>query len=153
MKKITPCLWFDNKAEEAVHFYMSLFPEGEILHINRYPEETPGLAGQVLTIYFRLAGQEFIALNGGPVYKFTEAVSLSVDCSSQEEIDFYWEKFTEEGEESQCGWLKDKYGLSWQIVPSNLGQLLYNHDPDKAQRSMAALLKMKKIVIAGLSDI
>ena len=142
MKKITPCLWFDNQLEEAISFYSSIFPDSELLTISRYPEGTPGLAGKVLTATFRLAGQEFIALNGGPMFKFTEAVSLSVDCKDQEEIDFYWNRLSEYGEESMCGWLKDKFGLSWQVVP----------EPEKAQLGMQALLKMRKIDINALKQ-
>ena len=152
MKKITPCLWFDNQLEEAISFYSSIFPDSELLTISRYPEGTPGLAGKVLTATFRLAGQEFIALNGGPMFKFTEAVSLSVDCKDQEEIDFYWSRLSEYGEESMCGWLKDKFGLSWQVVPENLGALIYHPDPEKAQLGMQALLKMRKIDINALKQ-
>jgi predicted 3-demethylubiquinone-9 3-methyltransferase (glyoxalase superfamily) len=152
MKKITPCLWFDNQLEEAISFYTSIFPDSEVHTVSRYPEGTPGLAGKVLTASFRLAGQEFIALNGGPMFRFTEAVSFSVDCRDQEEIDFYWNRLTEGGEESMCGWLKDKFGLSWQIVPADLGTLLYYHDPEKAKLSMQALLKMRKIDIKTLKQ-
>ena len=147
MKKITPCLWFDNQLEEAINFYSSVFPDLEVLNINRYPEGTPDLAGRVLTATFSMAGQEFIALNGGPLFKFTEAVSFSIDCKTQEEVDFYWNKLTEGGKESMCGWLKDKFGLSWQVVPSELGEWIYNAEAEKAQRAMQALFKMKKIEI------
>ena len=136
MKKITPCLWFDNQLEEALTFYAYIFPDFVVQQINRYPEEPPGLAGKVLTAMFRLAGQDFIALDSGPMFRFTEAVSFSIDCTDQNEIDYYWTKLLEGGEESYCGWLKDKFGLSWQVVPSELGTLLYNHDPVKAQRAM-----------------
>jgi predicted 3-demethylubiquinone-9 3-methyltransferase (glyoxalase superfamily) len=152
MKKITPCLWFDNQLEEAISFYYSIFPDCEVMTMSRYPEGTPGLAGKVLTATFRLAGQEFIALNGGPMFKFTEAISLSIDCKDQEEIDFYWNRLTEGGEESMCGWLKDKYGLSWQVVPADLGNLIYHPDPVKAQRAMQALLKMRKLDIKALKQ-
>ena len=152
MKKITPCLWFDNQLEDAINFYTSIFPDCEVFSINRYPEGTPGLGGKILTASFRLAGQDFIALNGGPMFKFTEAISLSIDCKDQEEIDYYWNKLTEEGEESMCGWLKDRYGLSWQVVPANLGSLLYNPDPEKAQKAMQAMLKMRKFDIDKLKQ-
>jgi predicted 3-demethylubiquinone-9 3-methyltransferase (glyoxalase superfamily) len=150
MQKITPCLWFDNQVEEVIGFYTSIFPDSEIIDINRYPEGTPDLAGKVLTATFRLSGHEFIALNGGPMFKFTEAVSFSVDCRNQEEIDYYWNRLTEGGEESMCGWLKDKFGLSWQVVPTELGSLLFHPEPEKAQRAMKALLKMRKIDIETL---
>jgi predicted 3-demethylubiquinone-9 3-methyltransferase (glyoxalase superfamily) len=152
MKKITPCLWFDNQLEEAISFYTSIFPDSEVLTVSRYPEGTTGLAGKVLTATFRLAGQEFIALNGGPMFKFTEAVSMSVDCRDQEEIDLYWNRLADGGEESMCGWLKDRFGLSWQVVPEKLGTLIYHPDPDKAQRAMQALLKMRKIDINALKQ-
>jgi len=152
MKKITPCLWFDDRLEEAINFYSSIFPDLEVLSINRYPEGTPDLAGRVLTATFSMAGQEFIALNGGPLFKFTEAVSFSIDCKTQEEVDFYWNKLTEGGKESMCGWLKDKFGLSWQVVPSELGEWIYNAEPEKAQRAMQALFKMRKINIAILEQ-
>ena len=152
MKKITPCLWFDNQLEEAISFYSSIFPDSEVLTVSRYPKGTPGLAGKVLTAAFRFAGQEFIALNGGPMFKFTEAVSLSIDCKDEEEIDYYWNRLIEGGEESMCGWLKDKFGLSWQVVPGNLGTLIYHTDPEKAQRAMQALLKMRKIDIKALKQ-
>jgi predicted 3-demethylubiquinone-9 3-methyltransferase (glyoxalase superfamily) len=147
MKKITPCLWFDNQLEEAIGFYISVFPDSEILNISRYPEGTPDFAGKVLTATFRLSGHEFIALNGGPLFKFTEAVSFSVDCKTQEEVDYYWNKLSEGGEESMCGWLKDKFGLSWQVVPTELGSWISHQDPEKAQRAMQALFKMRKIDI------
>jgi predicted 3-demethylubiquinone-9 3-methyltransferase (glyoxalase superfamily) len=145
MKKITPCLWFDHRLEEAIGFYSSVFPDLEVLNMNRYPQGTPELAGKVLTATFRMAGQTFIALNGGPLFKFNEAVSFSIDCESQQEVDYYWNKLTEGGEESMCGWLKDKFGLSWQVVPADLGSLLYHPDPEKAQEAKQALFKMRKI--------
>jgi predicted 3-demethylubiquinone-9 3-methyltransferase (glyoxalase superfamily) len=150
MQKITPCLWFDNQLEEAITFYASVFPDLEVLNMNRYPEGTPDLAGKVLTASFRMAGQAFIALNGGPLFRFTEAVSFSIDCKTQEEVDYYWNKLTEDGEESMCGWLRDKFGLSWQVVPAELGSLLYHPDPQKAQRAMQALFNMRKIDIETL---
>jgi predicted 3-demethylubiquinone-9 3-methyltransferase (glyoxalase superfamily) len=150
MQKITPCLWFDDRLEEAINFYSSIFSDLEVMNINRYPEGTPKLAGKVLTATFRMAGQTFIALNGGPLFKFTEAVSFSIDCETQEEVDYYWNKLTDGGEESMCGWLRDKFGLSWQVVPTELGSWLYHPDPEKAQRAMQALLKMRKIDIETL---
>jgi predicted 3-demethylubiquinone-9 3-methyltransferase (glyoxalase superfamily) len=150
MKKITPCLWYDSQAEEAARFYVSVFPDSEILNISRYPEGTPDLAGKVLTVFFRLNGEDFIALNGGPLFQFTEAVSFSIDCKDQEEVDYYWNKLTEGGEESQCGWLKDRFGLSWQVVPTDLGKWIYNPNPAKAQKAMMEMLKMQKLDIAVL---
>lgn len=145
MQKITTFLWFDNQAEEAMDFYCSLFKDSKILSVSRYGEAGPGPKGQVMTGTFQLNGQEFMALNGGPEYKFTEAVSLFVNCETQQEVDELWGKLSEGGEEGPCGWLKDKYGLSWQIVPSLLGKLLSDKDAAKAQRVMQAMLKMKKI--------
>jgi predicted 3-demethylubiquinone-9 3-methyltransferase (glyoxalase superfamily) len=145
MQKITTFLWFDNQAEEAMNFYCSLFKDSKILSVSRYGEAGPGPKGQVMTGTFQLNGQEFIALNGGPEYKFTEAISLFVNCETQQEVDELWGKLSEGGEEGPCGWLKDKYGLSWQIVPSLLGKLLSDKDAAKAQRVMQAMLKMKKI--------
>ena len=145
MQKITTFLWFDNQAEEAMNFYCSLFKDSKILSVSRYGEAGPGPKGQVMTGTFQLNGQEFMALNGGPEYKFTEAISLFVNCETQQEVDELWGKLTEGGEEGPCGWLKDKYGLSWQIVPTLLGKLLGDKDAAKAQRVMQAMLKMKKI--------
>ncbi len=150
MQKITPFLWFDNQAEEAVNFYTSIFKNSEIGSVTRYQEGSPGPEGTVMTVTFRLDGQEFIALNGGPQFKFTEAISFSVACKTQEEVDELWEKLTEGGEEGPCGWLKDKYGVSWQINPTVLGELLSDPDPVKSQRVMQAMLQMKKIDIEGL---
>jgi len=149
-QKITPFLWFDNNAEEAINFYISLFKNSEILGISRMPEGAPGPAGAMITGNFRLDGQEFIALNGGPHYKFTEAISLLIDCKSQEEVDFLWEKLSEGGEQGQCGWVKDKFGLSWQVIPSALGELMGDPDPAKAGRVMQAMMQMHKIDIAAL---
>lgn len=150
MKKITPFLWFNDKAEEAMNFYVSLFKNSKIVSIARYGDTVPGMKGRVLTGIFQLDGQEFMALDGGPQFPFTEAVSLYVDCADQEEVDFYWDKLVEGGEPGVCGWLKDKYGLSWQIVPSELGELLQNKDPAIANRVMQAMLKMHKIDIKAL---
>jgi predicted 3-demethylubiquinone-9 3-methyltransferase (glyoxalase superfamily) len=150
MQKITPCLWFDDQAEEAVNLYLSIFKNSKILGLTRYGENMPGTQGKVMTIKFQLDGQEFLALNGGPEFHFTEAISFSVDCENQEEIDTLWEKLSEGGEKVQCGWLKDKYGLSWQIVPKILGELLQDSDPERSQRVMEAVMQMKKIDIAAL---
>jgi predicted 3-demethylubiquinone-9 3-methyltransferase (glyoxalase superfamily) len=154
MQKISPFLWFDDQAEEAANFYVSIFKDSKITHVSRYSEagqEVHGKPpGSVMTVGFELDGQAFTALNGGPVFKFTEAVSFVVDCETQEEIDHLWDKLTEGGTEVECGWLKDKYGLSWQIVPTVLGELLGGPDPEKSQRVMQALLKMKKLDIKTL---
>jgi len=151
MSKISPFLWFDSQAEEAANFYVSIFPNSKIGKISRYGEAGPGPKGSVIVVEFELDGQRILALNGGPQFKFTEAISLSVDCKSQEEVDRYWQKLTSGGgSEGPCGWLKDRYGLSWQINPAILGQLLADPDPQKSRRVMEAMLKMKKIVIADL---
>ena len=145
MQKITPFLWFDDKAEEAMNFYVSIFKDSKILDVTRYGEAGPGRQGTVMTGTFQLNGQEFMALNGGPEFKFTEAVSFFVNCETQQEVDELWEKLSEGGEEGQCGWLKDKYGLSWQIVPAILGELMNDKDAGKAKRVMQAMLQMHKI--------
>jgi predicted 3-demethylubiquinone-9 3-methyltransferase (glyoxalase superfamily) len=150
MTKITPFLWFDTQAEEAARFYVSVFPNSKIVKIARYGEAGPGPAGSVMTVAFELDGQPFIALNGGPHYKFTEAISFSVNCKTQSEVDEYWTKLSEGGEEGPCGWLKDKFGLSWQVNPTILGEMLSDPDPEKAKLVMGAMLKMKKIDIAEL---
>jgi thioredoxin type arsenate reductase len=150
MPKISPFLWFDTQAEEAAHFYVSIFNNSKVVNVTRYGEAGPGPKGSVMTVEFELDGQAFTALNGGPHFKFTEAISFSVDCRTQEEVDKYWQKLSEGGEEGPCGWLKDKYGLSWQINPTILGEMLNDPDPQKAKRVMEAMLKMKKIDIAGL---
>ena len=152
MQKITPFLWFDNQAEEAVNFYISLFKNSKILSISRYGEAGPGPAGSVLTVAFQLDGQEFVALNGGPQFPFTEAISLFVNCETQEEVDELWAKFTAGGEESQCGWLKDKYGLSWQIIPQGLVEMLSSPDSAKSLRATQAMLTMKKIDLAKIKE-
>jgi predicted 3-demethylubiquinone-9 3-methyltransferase (glyoxalase superfamily) len=159
MQTITPFLWFDDKAEEAAEFYVSLFSSrrgadsgrgpSKVLEVSRYGEAGPGTPGSVMVVKFQLDGQEFTALNGGPEFPFTEAISFQVDCASQEEVDELWNALTADGgEESQCGWLKDRYGLSWQIVPTRLTELLLDSDPERAQRAMKAMLQMKKIDIA-----
>ena len=150
MQKITPFLWFDNHAEEAANFYVSIFKNSKILSISRYGEAGPGPKGSAMTVMFQLDGEEFIALNGGPLFKFTEAISFVVNCETQQEVDEFWEKLSEDGGESRCGWLKDKYGLSWQIVPTILGKLMTDPDPQKSKRVMEAMLKMEKIVIDDL---
>jgi predicted 3-demethylubiquinone-9 3-methyltransferase (glyoxalase superfamily) len=150
MQKITPFLWFDNNAEEAVNFYASIFKDAKILEVVRYGEAGPGPEGTAMTVSFELFGQEFIALNGGPHFKFNEAISFSVNCETQEEVDEFWEKLTDGGTESRCGWLKDKYGLSWQVNPSILGKMLNDTDPQKAKRVMEAMLQMDKIDIPTL---
>jgi predicted 3-demethylubiquinone-9 3-methyltransferase (glyoxalase superfamily) len=150
MQKITPFLWFDGNAEEAANFYASIFANSKIVNICRYGEAGPGPEGSVMTVEFQLEGQDFIALNGGPQFKFTEAVSFSVNCETQEEVDKFWEKLSNGGEEGPCGWLKDRYGLSWQVNPTVLGEMLSDPDPAKAQRVMEAMLQMKKIDIRRL---
>ena len=150
MQKITPFLWFDDKAEEAMDLYVSLFKHSKILSVVRYGDAGPGPKGSVMTARFQIEGQDFVALNGGPHFKFTEAVSFVVNCETQEEVDYFWGKLSAGGQESQCGWLKDKYGLSWQIVPTILVELLQDQDAEKSQRVMKAMLQMKKIDIPAL---
>ena len=152
MQKITPFLWFDNRAEEAMNFYTSIFKNSKVGNITRYGEAGPGPAGSVLTASFELDGLEFTALNGGPQFKFTEAISLHVACESQDEVDYYWDKLGDGGRIDQCGWLKDKFGLSWQIVPTILHKLLSDPDRGKANRVMQAMLQMKKLDIAKLKQ-
>ena len=149
-QKIRPFLWFDDNAEEAMNFYVSIFKNSEILSVSRYGEAGPGPAGTVMSATFRLDGQEFMALNAGPHFTFTEAISFFIDCESQDEVDELWEKLSEGGETSQCGWLKDIFGLSWQVIPSILGELLQDPDPERANRVMQAMLQMTKIDIAKL---
>jgi predicted 3-demethylubiquinone-9 3-methyltransferase (glyoxalase superfamily) len=152
MPKITPCLWFDTQAEEAANFYTSVFKNSNILEVSRYGEGAPRPAGMVMTVSFELDGQRFTALNGGPEFTFSEAVSFQVNCETQEEVDEYWTKLTEGGEESQCGWLKDRYGLSWQIIPNRLMELLNDPDPARCQRVMQAMLQMRKIDVPTLEQ-
>jgi len=149
-QRITPFLWFDGQAEEAANFYVSIFPNSKVSSTSRYGEAGPGPKGSVMTIAFDLDGLSFTALNGGPMFKFTEAISLVVHCETQAEVDHYWDKLSAGGQQVQCGWLKDKYGLSWQIVPNALIELAQDKDPAKSQRVMAAMMQMKKIDIAGL---
>ena len=154
IQRITPFLWFDTQAEDAAHFYVSTFKNSRIGSVARYDEETAKAAGRpqgsVMTVAFELDGQEFTALNGGPVFKFTEAISFVVNCDTQEEVDHFWEKLSAGGREIQCGWLTDKFGVSWQVVPTVLIEMLQDKDPEKAKRVMAAMLKMTKIEIAPL---
>jgi predicted 3-demethylubiquinone-9 3-methyltransferase (glyoxalase superfamily) len=152
MNEITPCLWFDTDGEEAASFYTSVFPNSRIVEVARYGEAGPRPAGTVMTVSFELDGQKFLALNGGPEFTFSEAISFQVSCNNQEEVDTFWSKLSEGGEEGPCGWLKDKFGLSWQIVPTRLPELLSDPDADKAQRVMAAMLKMRKIEIDALEE-
>ena len=149
-QKITPCLWFDTEGEEAAEFYTAVFPNSRILQVSRYGSAGPRPEGTVMTVDFELDGQRFIALNGGPDFSFTEALSFSVDCETQEEVDAYWSALSEGGQEGPCGWLKDRFGLSWQIVPKVLVHLLKDPDREKSQRAMAAMLRMGKIEIAEL---
>lgn len=149
-QKITTCLWFDAQAEEAAEFYVSVFDGSRVLNVARYGEGGPGPAGQAMTVEFEIDGRRFTGLNGGPAFTFNESVSFVIDCSSQEEVDRYWSALTDGGSEGQCGWLKDKYGVSWQVVPSVLGQLLGGPDPEGSQRAMRAMLGMRKLDIAGL---
>ena len=149
-QKITPFLWFDTQAEEAAKFYTSIFKDSKIGKVSRYGDAGPGPKGSVMVISFRLEGQEFTALNGGPHFKFTPAISLMVNCDTQEEVDDFWEKLSEGGRKDRCGWLQDKYGLSWQIVPTALSRLMSTPDREKANRVMQAMLKMDKLDIAAL---
>ena len=150
MQKIVPFLWFDDQAEEAMNHYISIFPDSKVLSVMRYGDTGPGPKGTVMTATFQLAGQEFMALNGGPQFQFTEAVSLFVKCEKQEEVDELWQKLSAGGQAGPCGWLKDRYGLSWQIIPTVLGEMLQDPDPEKSNRVMRAMLQMSKIDLAAL---
>jgi len=151
MEKLTPCLWFNGNAEEAVNLYISLFPDSHIKEVSRYPDAMPEMAGKVLTIIFQLAGRDYMALNAGAEFPFTEAFSLVIDCKDQAEVDYFWDRLTADGgEESMCGWLKDKFGLSWQVVPRELSALISDPDPAKASRATQAMLQMRKIDIAAV---
>jgi predicted 3-demethylubiquinone-9 3-methyltransferase (glyoxalase superfamily) len=152
MSKITSCLWFDTEGEEAAKFYTSVFPNSKVVDVARYGSAGPRPEGMVMTVSFELDGQSFVALNGGPDFTFNEAISFQVDCKNQEEVDAYWNKLSEGGEQGPCGWLKDKFGVSWQIVPTVLTQLIGDPDREKSQRVMAAMLNMKKIEIAELEQ-
>lgn len=152
MQKLTPFLWFDNQAEEAADFYVAIFKNSKIVSIDRYGDAGPGPKGTVMIATFQIDGQEFVALNGGPRFKFTEAISFVVNCETQEEVDYFWEKLSAGGEKSRCGWLKDKFGLSWQVVPTILDKLMHAKDAVKAQRVMQAMLQMDKIDIKTLKQ-
>lgn len=152
MQKITPFLWFDGKAEEAAKFYTSIFKNSKLGQIRRYGDAGPGPKGSVLTASFAIEGQEFVALNGGPQFTFTPAISFFVNCETQEEVDEFWDKLSEGGKKSRCGWLQDKFGVSWQIVPTALGKLLSDPDPEKSSRVMKAMLQMEKLDIRGLQE-
>ena len=149
-QKIVPNLWFDTEAEEAAEFYLSVFENSRIVNLSRYPEGSPGEPGTVMTVEFELDGQRFVGINGGPQFKFDEAVSFQIACETQDEVDYYWEKLTDGGEEGQCGWLKDRYGLSWQVVPTGMEEVFSDPDPKRAERAMAAMLKMGKLDIEAL---
>jgi predicted 3-demethylubiquinone-9 3-methyltransferase (glyoxalase superfamily) len=150
MPTITPNLWFDNEGLEAAEFYVSIFPNSEITNVTHYTEAGPGEPGTVLTVEFELDGQPFVAINGGPVFTFDEAVSFEISCKDQDEVDAYWEKLLDGGEEGQCGWIKDRYGLSWQVVPEGMAELFADTDPARAARAMRAMFDMKKLDIAAL---
>ena len=150
MPQITPNLWFDTQSEEAAEFYVSVFPNSKITDVSYYGDSGPREAGMVLTVEFVLDGQQFIAINGGPEFTFDEAISFLITCADQEEIDYYWDKLTEGGQESQCGWLKDKFGVSWQVCPAGMAEVLNDPDPARSQRAMKAMLGMKKIDMAAL---
>src|SRR5215475_8149165 len=152
MQKITPFLWFNGNAEEAVNFYTSVFKDSKIVRTSRYGDAGPGPKGSLMSATFQLNAQEFIALNGGPEFSFTEAISFFVDCKTQEEVDAYWDKLSDGGTPQRCGWLKDKFGISWQIVPSALGEMLQDKDRAKSKRVMTAMLKMVKLDIKGLKE-
>jgi predicted 3-demethylubiquinone-9 3-methyltransferase (glyoxalase superfamily) len=151
-QKITPCLWFNFNAEEAVNYYMSIFPRSKILKISRYNDAVPSLKGKVLTILFELEGQRLLALNGGPQHPFSEAISLSIDCEDQAEVDELWDKLSDGGKKDACGWVKDKFGLSWQIVPRQLVTMISDPNPEKASRVMEAMLSMRKLDIGRLQQ-
>jgi predicted 3-demethylubiquinone-9 3-methyltransferase (glyoxalase superfamily) len=150
VSKIKPFLWFESQAEDAARFYASIFKDSKVGAIARYPEGSPGPAGSVMTVEFQIEGQPFIALNGGPQFKFTEAVSFVIECETQKEIDYYWDRLLEGGKPQQCGWLKDRYGLSWQVVPAQMDKIFFGKDKAKAQRAMQAMLKMVKLDIKAL---
>ena len=152
MQKITPFLWFDGKAEEAMNFYVSIFKNSKVGRVTRYGDAGPGPKGSVMSATFQIEGQEFFALNGGPQFQFTPAISFFVNCETQQEVDELWQKLSAGGEKNRCGWLRDKYGLSWQIIPTALGEMLRDKDPAKANRVMKAMLQMDKIDIKGLKQ-
>lgn len=150
MSKTTPCLWFDTQAEEAANFYTTVFPNSKIIEITHYGSANPGAEGSVMTVTFELDGQRFVGLNGGPEFTFSEAVSFYIDCADQDEVDYYWNELSAGGEEGPCGWLKDRFGLSWQVAPRALFELIGDPDPPRSQRAMQAMLQMKKIDVAAL---
>ena len=149
-QKITPNLWFDTEAEEAAAFYISVFKNSRVLNVTHYTEGAPREAGMVMTVEFELDGQRFVGINGGPEFKFDEAVSFQISCETQEEVDYYWESLSEGGKEGQCGWLKDRYGLSWQVVPTGIEEVFSDPDPERAKRAMQAMLGMHKLDLAAL---
>jgi predicted 3-demethylubiquinone-9 3-methyltransferase (glyoxalase superfamily) len=149
-QRIVTNLWFDTEAEEAADFYTSVFDNSRIVSVSRYTEDAPRPAGTVMTVEFELDGQRFVGINGGPEFTFSEAISLQITCDDQDEVDYYWERLTDGGEEVQCGWLKDRYGLSWQVVPKGMGELFSDPDPERSRRAMQAMLGMKKLDIAAL---
>ena len=150
MPTITPNLWFDTQGKDAADFYVSIFPNSEITNVNYYGDAGPRAAGTVLTVDFVLDGQPYTAINGGPQFTFDEAVSLLINCADQDEVDYYWDRLTDGGEESQCGWLKDRFGVSWQVVPAGMGEILGDPDPERGQRAMAAMLGMRKLDLAAM---
>jgi predicted 3-demethylubiquinone-9 3-methyltransferase (glyoxalase superfamily) len=150
MQKITPNLWFDGDAEDAANFYVSVFENGRIVSKAHYPENSPGPAGTVMTVEWELDGQRFVGINGGPQFTFDEAVSFQINCDTQEDVDYYWERLTDGGEEGPCGWVKDRFGLSWQVVPGGMDELFSDPDPTRAERAMQAMLQMRKLDIAAL---
>jgi len=152
MPKITPCLWFDNQGEEAAAFYVSVFPRSRVTEVTHYGSAGPREPGTAMTVSFELDGHPFLALNGGPEFTFSEAISFQVDCGNQEEVDHYWSSLSDAGEQGPCGWLKDRFGVSWQIVPTRLNELVSDPDQEKAQRVMSAMLSMKKLDISALEE-
>ena len=150
MNTITPCLWYDTQAEDAANHYISIFPDSRITRVSHYGSAGPGPEGSVMTVEFELGGQPFVGLNGGPEFTFNEAVSFQISCADQNEVDHYWNALSEGGEEGPCGWLRDRYGLSWQVIPTALPRLLTDSDPERAQRAMSAMLGMRKIDVAAL---
>ena len=149
-QKIVTNLWFDTEAEEAAQFYTSIFKDSRIVSVTRFPESAPREAGMVMTVEWELEGQRFVGINGGPEFEFNEAISLQVNCEDQDEVDYYWEKLTEDGAEIQCGWLRDRYGLAWQVTPAGMDELFSDSDPERAERAMKAMLEMKKLDIEEL---
>jgi predicted 3-demethylubiquinone-9 3-methyltransferase (glyoxalase superfamily) len=151
-QRITPNLWFDTEAEEAANFYLSVFENSRIVSVTRYPQDAPRDAGMVMTVEFELDSQRFVAINGGPQFTFDEAISFQINCTDQDEVDHYWERLSDGGEEGPCGWLKDRYGLSWQVVPAGMEELFTDPDPERTRRAMQAMLKMSKLDIAALRE-